>query len=184
MVQPCDSSSAVFQCQQHCCVFVRICFRLIDFPAPSPLQQPQISPCFSTNTHLFLSLCSSPPLLDVVVVGTFLQPPGLPLLRGGVIAVVVQQEGPHLATDGWVNATEEDGLAASKQTTVNAKRSNRGCCCGQGEQTVHAVLQNAAQPNLLEEKQTLYNVHVQQKQSSSILRKCLGHSLTATESFR
>lgn len=116
--------------------------------------------------------------------GTFLQPPGLPLLRGGVIAVVVQQEGPHLATDGRVNTAEEDGLAESKQTAVSAKRSNRGCCCGRGEQTVHMVLQNAAQPNLLEEKQTLHTVHVQQKQSFSVLRKCLGHSLTATESFR
>lgn len=51
-----------------------------------------------------------------MIVGTFLKPPGLPLLRGGVIAVIVQQEGPHLATDGWIDATEEDGLAESEQT--------------------------------------------------------------------
>lgn len=45
-----------------------------------------------------------------MIVGAFLQPPGLPLLRGRVVAVVVQQEGPHLAADGWVDATEEDRL--------------------------------------------------------------------------
>ncbi|TNN66164.1 hypothetical protein EYF80_023642 [Liparis tanakae] len=41
------------------------------------------------------------------------QSPGLPLLRGGVGAVIVQQEGPHLAADGWVDTAEEDGLAGS-----------------------------------------------------------------------
>ena len=46
-----------------------------------------------------------------MIVGAFLQPPGLPLLRAGVVVVVVQQEGPHLATDGWVDTAEEDGLA-------------------------------------------------------------------------
>lgn len=51
-----------------------------------------------------------------MIVGAFLQPPGLPLLRGGVIAVVVQKEGPHLTTDGWVDATKENGLARSEQT--------------------------------------------------------------------
>lgn len=45
-----------------------------------------------------------------MIVGAFLQPPGLPLLRSGVVAVVVQQEGPHFAADGWVDATEEDRL--------------------------------------------------------------------------
>lgn len=48
-----------------------------------------------------------------MIVGAFLQSPGLPLLRSGVVAVVVEQEGPHLATDRWVNATEEDGLVKS-----------------------------------------------------------------------
>lgn len=48
-----------------------------------------------------------------MIVGAFLQPPGLPLLGGGVVAVVVQQEGPHLTTDGWVDTTEEDGLVES-----------------------------------------------------------------------
>lgn len=41
------------------------------------------------SLYLFLSPCSSPPLLDVMIVSAFLQPPCLPLLRGGVIAVVV-----------------------------------------------------------------------------------------------
>lgn len=45
-----------------------------------------------------------------MIVGAFLQPPGLPLLRGGVVAVVVQQEGPHLAADGRVDTAEEDRL--------------------------------------------------------------------------
>lgn len=45
-----------------------------------------------------------------MIVGALLKPPGLPLLRGGVVAVVVQKEGPHLAADGWVNAAEEDRL--------------------------------------------------------------------------
>lgn len=63
------------------------------------------------------SISSPPSLLDVMVVGAFLQPPGLSLLGGGVIAVVVQQEGPHLATDGWVDTTEEDGLVESGRRT-------------------------------------------------------------------
>lgn len=50
-----------------------------------------------------------------MIVGAFLQSPGLPLLGAGVIAVVVQQEGPHLATDGWVDTTEEDGLVESRR---------------------------------------------------------------------
>lgn len=54
-----------------------------------------------------------------MIVGAFLQPPGLPLLGGGVIAVVVQKEGPHLATDGWVDTTKEDGLTESEQTLVS-----------------------------------------------------------------
>lgn len=64
----------------------------------------------SLHTYIFLSPGVSPPLLDVVVVGAFLESPGLPLLGRGVIAVVVQQEGPHLATDGWVDTTEKYGL--------------------------------------------------------------------------
>lgn len=43
--------------------------------------------------------------------GAFLQPPGLPLLRGGVIAVVVQEERPDLPTDGRVDPAEENGLS-------------------------------------------------------------------------
>lgn len=54
-----------------------------------------------------------------MIVGALLQSPGLPLLGGGVVAVVVQKEGPHLATDGWVDTTEEDGLAESEQTLVS-----------------------------------------------------------------
>lgn len=46
--------------------------------------------------------------------GAFLQPPGLPLLRGGVIAVVVQEERPDLPADGRVDPTEENGLSERK----------------------------------------------------------------------
>lgn len=59
-----------------------------------------------------------------MIVSAFLQPPGLPLLRGGVIAVVMQKEGPHLATDGWVNTTEEDGLAKSEKTVSTTERDH------------------------------------------------------------
>lgn len=45
-----------------------------------------------------------------MIVGAFLQPPSLPLLRGGVVAVVVQEEGPHLTADGRVDTTKEDRL--------------------------------------------------------------------------
>ena len=55
-----------------------------------------------------------PALLHVVVVRPLLQPPGLALLGGGVTAVVAEQEGPHLASDGWVDTTEEDGLEARR----------------------------------------------------------------------
>lgn len=72
----------------------------------------QTSTCFS-----FYLLVSPPPLLYVVIVGAFLQSPGLPLLGGGVVAVVVQQEGPHLTTDRWVNTTEEDSLMRSGMWT-------------------------------------------------------------------
>lgn len=47
--------------------------------------------------------------------GAFLQPPGLPLLRGGVIAVVVQEERPDLPADGRVDPTEENGLSEQKR---------------------------------------------------------------------
>lgn len=89
----------------------------------------------STCVSFSFSLFSSPPLLDVLIVGAFLQSPGLPLLGAGVIAVVVQQEGPHLATDGWVNTTKEDGLVDSRRWAnilrtkgvfSNIQRANRG----------------------------------------------------------
>lgn len=60
--------------------------------------------------HVSFSSRDQPPLLDVMIVGALLQSPGLPLLGGGVVAVVVQQEGPHLAADGGVDPAEEDGL--------------------------------------------------------------------------
>lgn len=67
------------------------------------------------------SFCSVPPLLDVVVVGAFLQPPGLPLLRGGVIAVVVQEERPDLPADGRVDPTEENGLRERESERERAR---------------------------------------------------------------
>lgn len=69
------------------------------------------------HIYLFISACFPPSLLDVMIVSAFLQSPGLPLLGGGVIAVVMQQEGPHLATDGWVNSTKEDSLMSSERWT-------------------------------------------------------------------
>lgn len=71
------------------------------------------------NPPLYLSV---PPLLDVLVVGAFLQPPGLSLLRGGVIAVVVQEERPDLPADGRVDPAEENGLSERKR---KRERGNR-----------------------------------------------------------
>lgn len=64
--------------------------------------------------------------------GAFLQPPGLSLLRGGVIAVVVQEERPDLPTDGRVDPTKENGLPERE----------RGTHAG----VVSVVLQKAAEP--------------------------------------
>lgn len=50
-----------------------------------------------------------------MILGALLHSPSLPLLGGRVVAVVVQQKGPHLTTDGWVDSTEKDGLVRSKQ---------------------------------------------------------------------
>lgn len=63
-----------------------------------------------------------------MIVRALLQPPGLPLLRGGVVAVVVQQEGPHLATDGWVDTAEKDGLVRNGRGTnaLSTKGAFRG----------------------------------------------------------
>lgn len=55
---------------------------------------------------------SPPPLLDLLVLRAFLLPPGLPLRRVGAPAVVAQQEGPHLASDGRVHPPEKHGLSA------------------------------------------------------------------------
>lgn len=70
-----------------------------------------------------------------MIVGAFLQPPRLPLLGAGVVAVVVEQEGPHLATDGWVNTAEEDGLwevntVSTKGVLSNVQRASRGHTAG------------------------------------------------------
>lgn len=51
-----------------------------------------------------------PFLLDLKVFFPLLQPQCLPLFRGGLVAVVVQQKGPHLPTDGNINPTKENGL--------------------------------------------------------------------------
>lgn len=58
-----------------------------------------------------------------MIVGAFLQPPSFPLLRGGVVAVVVQKEGPHLTTDGRVDTAKEDrlGKGEKKGATNNEK---------------------------------------------------------------
>lgn len=49
--------------------------------------------------------------------GAFLQPPGLSLLRGRVIAVVVQEERPNLPADGRVDPTKENGLSQRERET-------------------------------------------------------------------
>lgn len=51
-----------------------------------------------------------PFLLDLKVFFPLLQPQCLPLFRCGLVAVVVQQKGPHLPTDGNINPTKENGL--------------------------------------------------------------------------
>lgn len=95
-----------------------------------------------------------------MIVGAFLQPPGLPLLRGGVVAVVVQQEGPDLAADGWVDATEEDrlgkevggGATMKQNTTITMITRSSGSADGEAEtRTTAEEIQcfNSVKPRLL-----------------------------------
>lgn len=94
-----------------------------------------------------------------MIVGAFLQPPGLPLLRGGVVAVVVQQEGPHLAADGWVDATEEDrlgkevgggGATMKQNTTITMITRSSGSADGEAEtRTTEIQCFNSVKPRLL-----------------------------------
>lgn len=51
-----------------------------------------------------------PFLLDLKVFFPLLQPQCLSLFRSGLVAIVVQQKGPHLPTDGNINPTKENGL--------------------------------------------------------------------------
>lgn len=73
--------------------------------------------------------------------GAFLQPPGLPLLRGGVIAVVVQEERPDLPADGRVDPTEENGLRERESERKESEREREK----RGEQTFSGLLQKAAE---------------------------------------
>lgn len=75
--------------------------------------------------------------------GAFLQPPGLSLLRGGVIAVVVQEERPDLPADARVNPTKENGL------------SERGGGETSSAGVVSGVLQKAAELKTETKKQTV-----------------------------
>ena len=60
MVQPCDSSSAILQCQEYCCAFVRICFRWIDFLAPTPPLSAATNLPILLYKHTFISLSLFP----------------------------------------------------------------------------------------------------------------------------
>lgn len=161
---------------------------------------------YKKHTHIYIS---SPPLLDVMIVGAFLQSPGLPLLWRRVIAVVVQQEGPHLATDGWVDTTEEDGLAervegeqkgqtGGTQWGITSNVRTYQTVCKHDVQTAVLitqptadVLQDAAKLKPKTEKtNTVWSACPVKNSALLFLYECvyrgnvLGHSLTATESFQ
>lgn len=73
-----------------------------------------------------------PFLLDLKVFFPLLYSQCLPLFRGGLIAVVVQQEGPHLPTDGNINPTEENGLEEGAKVMTGSvltfpKTATRNC---------------------------------------------------------
>lgn len=76
-----------------------------------------------------------PFLLDLKVFFPLLYSQRLPLFRGGLIAVVVQQEGPHLPTDGNINPTEENGLEEGAKVMTGSvltfpKTATRNCLLG------------------------------------------------------